>query len=276
MSQLTKIECQIKNKNRVNIYIDNIYSFSCDREIILKYSLKEGMEIDKNNLLKIVNENNEKRAFQLAIYYLSFKPRTNHEINRYLIKKGYEDATVNKILEKLSYYKYTDDKQYTISYISNAIEAKKKGVNSIKSELIKKGISLDIIEDCITVFSYDINLEIAKKITNKYFNQKSNLPFKQIKDKLSQLLFRRGFSWDIISDCLTHLEKDEETQSIVISNRNKYLQQAIKLAENYFLKYSKKEDNSYLIEQKVKQGLYRRGYDMDIINSSIESIKNKG
>lgn len=275
MYQLTKIEPQIKNKNRVNIYINNSYSFSCDIEIILEYKLKEGMKVDKSNLLKLIKENNEKHAFQLGIYYLSFKPRTKYEISTYLIKKGYEDAVINKVLEKLSYYKYIDDKQYTISYISNAIEAKKKSANTVKSELVKKGISLEIIEDCIFVFSYDINLEIAKKISSKYFYQKSNLPYKQLKNKLSQLLIRKGFTWEIINDCLKYLEQDKDVQSTIASNKEQYLLQAIKLAKKYFSKYSKKEDNPYLLQQKIKHALYRNGYNMDIINFAVENILNK-
>lgn len=275
MHIITKIETQVKNKNRANVYIDNVYSFSCDMEIVLKHKLKEGLKVDKNNLVELIAESNEKRAFQLAIHYLSFRPRTSYEVNTYLLSKDYEEKIVNKVLEKLLYYKYVDDKQYAVSYITNAIEERKKSVNTVKSELVKRGISLNIIENCIPAFSYDINLSIAKEISNKYFRQKSNLPFNQLKDKLSQLLIRKGFTWEVVSECLNHLEQDEKVQSTIDSNKEQYLLQAIKLAEKYFSRYSKKEDNSYVLEQKVKHALYRKGYDMDIINFALENLKNK-
>ena len=228
-----------------------------------------------DDLSETIKENSEESAFRLATYYLSFKSRTEHEIKTYLAKKGYEDTTIDKVLEKLSYYGFTDDRQYAINYIANAIEAKKKSADTVKLELMKRGISSEIIEDCIPVFSYDINLETAKRIGKKYFYRKSNLPYKQLKNKLSQLLAQRRFTREIIDDCLNYLDRDEQIQSIVISNQEQYQSQAVKLAEEYFFRYTRKEDNPYLLRQKIKHALYRKGYDMDIINSAVEEILNK-
>ena len=231
--------------------------------------------MNMDDLSETIKENSEESAFRLATYYLSFKSRTEHEIKTYLAKKGYEDTTVDKVLEKLSYYGFTDDRQYAINYIANAIEAKKKSADTVKLELMKRGISSEIIEDCIPVFSYDINLETAKRIGKKYFYRKSNLPYKQLKNKLSQLLAQRRFTREIIDDCLNYLDRDEQIQSIVISNQEQYQSQAVKLAEEYFFRYTRKENNPYLLRQKIKHALYRRGYDMDIINSAVEEILNK-
>lgn len=273
MNKITKIQLQTKNKNRVNLYIDDIYSFSCDAEIIIKYKLKEGLEIDKQKLVELIKESNEKNAFQLAIYYLSFRPRTQHEITTYLLGKEYDEKIINNVLEKLIHYKYIDDRQYTISYISNSIEGRKKSINTVKSELIKRGVSIEIIDELITLFSPKINLDIAKEISHKYFYQKSNLPFNQLKNKLSQLLIRKGFTWEVISECLNDLDQNSEVQLTIDSNNEKYQLQAVKLAEKYFSKYNKKEKNPYLLDKKVKYSLYQKGYDMDIIDFAIESIK---
>lgn len=231
------------------------------------------MNIDDSS--KIIKENKEKSGFRLATYYLSFKPRTEYEIRTYLVKKGYGDATIDRVLEKLSHYKFIDDRQYTVSYIADAMESKKKSVGIVELELMKKGIPQEIIESCIPVFSYDINLEIAKKIGKKYFYRKSDLPYKQLKNKLSQLLAQKRFTWEIIDDCLSYLDQDEKVQSVVVSNREKYQSQAVKLAEEYLSRYRRKEDNPYLLRQKVKHALYRRGYGMDIINSAVEEVLDR-
>ncbi|MFW5648567.1 MAG: hypothetical protein ACOCG5_05725 [Candidatus Alkaliphilus sp. MAG34] len=231
--------------------------------------------MNKNDLPKSIKKNNEKRAFQLAVRYLSFRPRTEQEMCTYLTRKGYENAVIDKVLEKLLYYEYLDDKQYAINYISSAIGAQKKSSDIVKSELIRKGISMEIIEDHIPMFPYEIDLEIAKKISSKYFYQKSDLPYRQLKSRLSQLLVRRRFSREIINDCLNYLEQDKKVQSILASNKEQYLLQATELAEKYLSKYSKRENNPYLLQQKVKHALYRKGYDMDIINSAVENVLNK-
>ncbi|HZX21132.1 MAG TPA: RecX family transcriptional regulator [Clostridia bacterium] len=233
------------------------------------------MELDKNDLSKPIKKNDEEQAFQLGVYYLSLRPRTEHEMSAYLTRKGYEDAVIDEVLKKLSHYKYIDDEQYTTNYILSAIEAQKKSSYAVKLELTKKGVPQEIIESCIPIFSYDIDLKIAKKISTEYFYRKSDLPYRQLKNRVSQLLTRKGFSPGIIDDCLNYLEQNKNIQSIVASNKEQYLLQATNLAEKYFLKYSKKEDNPYLLQQKIKHALYRKGYGTDIINLAVENISDK-
>jgi SOS response regulatory protein OraA/RecX len=73
---------------------------------------------------------------------------------------------------------------------------------------------------------------------------------------------------------LNYLEQDKNIQSIVASNKEQYLLQATKLAKEYSLKYGKKEDNPYLLQQKIKHALYRKGYSMGVINLAIENISD--
>lgn len=231
------------------------------------------MELNKNN--KPIKNNTEEYAFQLGVYYLSLRPRTEHEVSKYLAEKGYTDAVIDRVLKKLSHYKYIDDEQYTTNYISRAVEAQKKSAYAVKLELTKKGVPPEIIENCIPLFSYDIDLKVAKKISTEYFYRKSDLPYRQLENKLSQLLSRKGFPPGIIDDCLNHLEQDKNIQSTVASNKEQYLLQATKLAEKYFLEYGKKENNPYLLQQKIKHALYRKGYGIDIINLAVENISDE-
>ncbi len=274
MQKITSIQEQLKNKTRVNVYINNTYSFSCNKEIIVKYKLKEGLNINKDDITQLVEETNKKHSFEMALHYLSFKSRTKQEIINYLLKKGFENNIINNTIEKLTLYKFVDDKKHAINFINNAIREKKKSSSLVKTELIKKGIDIQIVEECISIFSYNIDLDIANEISKKYFNKKQNLPFKQFKDKLSQLLLRKGFSWEIVNKCISNLENSGEVQTIIDSNKEKFELQAIKLANKYFCKYSKKENNPYLLEKKVKHALYRKGYDIDIINTAFNNINN--
>lgn len=41
---ITKVEVQKNNKNRVNVYVDEEYAFSCAAEVVYKYDLKKGKD----------------------------------------------------------------------------------------------------------------------------------------------------------------------------------------------------------------------------------------
>ena len=47
MGSITEISVQKKNKNRCNIYIDNVFAFGVSNELIYKENLKIGMIIDE-------------------------------------------------------------------------------------------------------------------------------------------------------------------------------------------------------------------------------------
>ncbi|MCC5424208.1 recombination regulator RecX, partial [Clostridium botulinum] len=47
---ITKIEVQKRNKDRVNVYIDEEFNFACSSELIYYHNLKKGKVIDENSL----------------------------------------------------------------------------------------------------------------------------------------------------------------------------------------------------------------------------------
>ena len=56
MNIITKIECGKRNKDRVNIYIDEEYAFSVDMEIVYKEGLKVKDSVDYDKLKKVIEE----------------------------------------------------------------------------------------------------------------------------------------------------------------------------------------------------------------------------
>lgn len=233
------------------------------------------MDRNKDNLSDLTKKNKEDSGFQLALRYLSYRPRTSYEIENHLKRKGYEGPIISKIMDRLTYYKYVDDVEYTKNYISASIRARKKSSKIIELELERRGVPPQIIDRHIVAFTDEINLEIAEEISSKYFYQNSNLPFNQLKNRLSQLLVRRGFSWELINYCISSLEDNTGVQAILKSQEDTYRLQALELGGKYLNRYRKKEKNPYILKQKIRQALYRRGYSRDTIDSVIDHILDR-
>ena len=58
MNIITKIEIGKRNKERVNIYIDEEYAFSISAELVYKENLKVKDKIDIEALKKLADEDN--------------------------------------------------------------------------------------------------------------------------------------------------------------------------------------------------------------------------
>lgn len=47
MGKITKIEVQKKNKDRVNVYIDNNFAFAAFNELVYKEGVKVNLEVNE-------------------------------------------------------------------------------------------------------------------------------------------------------------------------------------------------------------------------------------
>lgn len=132
--------------------------------------------------------------------YLSFKARTEKEIVDKLKQKGYNDNSIEYALNKLKEYNLIDDYAYGKAYIQDRQNFKKAGKRLIKQELILKGIDKELIDQLIEENvdeeeEYRRAIEIAEKKIKSLKGKDRNTIYR----RLSGLLARKGYSFDIIS-----------------------------------------------------------------------------
>ena len=56
MGKITSIEVQKRNVNRVNVYVDEAFTFACDAELIYKQGIQKDSIIDVEAIKEIVKE----------------------------------------------------------------------------------------------------------------------------------------------------------------------------------------------------------------------------
>ena len=93
---ITKVEVQKNNKNRVNVYVDEEYAFSCAAEVVYKYDLKKEKTIKVDELREIINEDNYMKAKNSALRYIERTYKTEKEMQDKLFKKGYDKVTIKR------------------------------------------------------------------------------------------------------------------------------------------------------------------------------------
>lgn len=198
---ITKIEPQ-KNDKRVNVYLNGEFAFGLMMEIQYKYGLKEGMVIDQDFIKEVLLEEEQLKANNTALSYLTHRKRTEIEIIDKLKKKGFEENIIEKTLDYLKNYGLVDDLDYASSFARDKIKLNKQGPQRIKYELYRKGISQEIIEEILKEDDeYPRALELAKKKLPSYKNDNRD----KIYRKLGGFLQRRGYSYDCVSRVLKEL-----------------------------------------------------------------------
>lgn len=204
--KITSIEPQ-KNKNRVNIYVDNLFSIGIENELRYKYKLEVDMEVDDNFIIDVLKAEEQHKVTNYALNLLSYRQRSEKEIYLALKRKGFDESYIRYSIDYCIENNYINDRTFAISFINDKLNLNKLGSERIKYELILKGISKDIIDELLIIDSdeqYEMAMELAHKKLPSYKKDKPDTVYR----KLSGFLQRKGYPYDIISKVMRQILKD--------------------------------------------------------------------
>ncbi len=204
--RITSIEPQ-KNKNRVNIFVDNVFSIGIDEELRFKYGLKVDMEIDDDFIKDILEAEEQNKVKNYALNQLSYRQRSEKELYSSLRRKGFEEKHIQNVIDFCRQNKYLDDRAFTQAFINDKMNLNKYGPERIRYELLMKGVSNEIINRYLTIDSdeqYEIAFELAEKKFKSYKNNDRNSVYR----KMTGYLQRKGYSYDIINKVITNILRD--------------------------------------------------------------------
>jgi regulatory protein len=207
--KITEIKKQKTSQEGYNIFIEGEFCFSASSEDILKFSLKEGVELSKAELEHIINLCESNKAYNYALNLLSIKDYTISEIERKLLQKSFSESTIKHVINKLKEYGFVNDERYAIKYINNSLNIKKYGEKKILYNLKSKGIDDSIIRkssiDNDVQFNNAYNLSL-KKI--KSLKGKTN-----IKEKLFRYLLSKGYTYDLTISVIEKVLKEFDDEN---------------------------------------------------------------
>lgn len=262
---ITRIVVQRHNHNRYSVYIDKgngeEFGFGVDKDVLIQFGLRKGLALNEELIQEITQENEVKKALNLCYSFLSYRMRSEFEVITHLKKKAVPAPIIEKALARLKRQEYVDDRAFAESYIREKKHLSDKGPLLLKKELLEKGVSEAIIDEALTCYSKEEQLEKAKRIVAKKAKT-VNDSYRLFRQKLGQFLQQKGFTYDVIEEALHELsEKNDETERKVLRT----------YAEKAHSRYKKYQGFAY--EQKMKQYLYRKGFSLEQIERVLEDLQ---
>lgn len=198
---ITKIEKQ-KKGNRYNIYLNDLYAFSVHEDILVSHRLLKNNDLSELNIKEVLEKDEENKAWNKSLRYLSYRNRTEDEIRKYLIKQSYENKTINIVIKRLKEQKYLNDKLYASSFIQQRITLNPKGKKMIAYELFVKGISKEVVFDALSDIDEETEYNMALRLLEKKVKEYKSVEWNTLQDKLGSYLQRKGFPYGIIIKAL--------------------------------------------------------------------------
>lgn len=204
MPIITDVKTQIRNTEKVSVYIDGKYTFA-----LTIAQLAENKEVRINSELSDLRIEELKKLSKLTNQYIRMisliyaRPRSEYEIRTKLRTKKIEPEEIEELITKLRDNKYLDDEKFAKWWVSGRKSSRPISSLKLKSELAQKGIKADLAQRVISEdFTKEDELTALKKLIEK---KKDKYETEQ---KLMSFLASKGFNYSQIKEALGETSGD--------------------------------------------------------------------
>src|SRR3989338_2417073 len=144
--KITEVSPQKKNLKRFNVFLDGVFAFGADEDLIVDRRLLVGKILNTEDLEKLLFEAEVGKLMERMYGLFNIRQRSEKEIKDYLrnlsFKRKIKDSeeisvqAIELLVSKLKQKRLLNDKEFATSWFE--ARSKKKGLQAIKAELYKK------------------------------------------------------------------------------------------------------------------------------------------
>ncbi len=211
---VTALTAQKRNPQRVNVFLDGEFAFGLSR--IVAAWLRVGQVIGDEKIEQLKYEDGREVAYQQALKYLGYRPRSQAEVRQHLESQDLPPAAIQDALDRLDRNGLLNDSRFAQTWIENRSEFRPRGRRALAYELKHLGVSPQVVEQSLEgIDESELAYRAALKQVRKYENL-DRLAFRQ---KLYAFLARRGFSYEISNPVVARLWTElHETETMTTMN----------------------------------------------------------
>lgn len=231
-------------------------------DTVVQFLLSKDKRFSVAELAKMMTYDAYAQGRALGLYYLSFKPRTTKEVEKYLLEHEISPEQTEKVLEGLLDDALLDDRSYTETFVAERIAMATGGPLQIKQKLYDHGIDGDLAEEVIgQIFDEASQVQVAAKLAEKLVRaQASRHTLRFLRQKVIQNLMSKGFSFSIAQATLDALDIEQDDE-----NERELLMREVDKA---YRKYSRSYEG-YDLKNRITQAVARKGFDFSAISDAL-------
>lgn len=189
---------------RVTVCFEDGSEIKTTLNVITDLRLYNGLDADDGLIQEIRLSSQKALTREKALELLSLRQMSCKEMRDKLVQKGYDETAAESAVEWLSDNRLLNDESYAAAVVRH-YAAKGYGEGRIKTELSRRGIAKDLWDGALENMP-ESDSKIDKFIASRLKDPEDR---EQIK-KVSNALFRRGYSWDEIRAALSRVEVQTE------------------------------------------------------------------
>ncbi len=209
MGTITALTAQVKNQDRVNVYIDG--SFALGLALSVAADLRIGQEISQQELEQLDQRDEVHRARERVLGLLARRPYSSAEIKRYLRRHKMSDEIIQNVIDDLTEAKLIDDDAFAAYWVEQRETFRPRSRLALRQELSQKGVDREIVAEALSDMD---EIDAARRVAQKQAGRWQALPEVEWRSKLTRYLMRHGYPYDIVREVIDEtwlaLKSDEE------------------------------------------------------------------
>lgn len=185
----TTFQVELDDSRRLYLHID----------VITDFSIKAGMELERDELKKIVYASNFRRAYQRSLHLLDYRDYSSAEMLGKLIENYKSEPLCRAVLKKLTDNGLISDERYAERMARKLVESKKLGYRRAKREIMQKGISEFLADDALAPYSDMFGENLMELLRTKHCRTLTDKDDRKAVEKVKNSLVRYGYDFSEIN-----------------------------------------------------------------------------
>ncbi len=210
--KISELRFQKRKRDWVNVFVDGEYAFSLPA--VKAASLRVGQYLTDEEVESLVRLQEEEKAYERAVRFLGYRPRSRSEVERYLKKKKTAPQAIAAVIRRLDDAGYLDDEEFARFWVSNRVQFSPRGRRALEYELRSKGLSEQLIQKVLDRELREDEETVAYELAKAKSKQWKIEDYPSFARKLGGFLQRRGFDYQVVRRVVRRIWDEEKSSQI--------------------------------------------------------------
>lgn len=191
-----------RRKGLTQLFLDGEAAVKIDTEIFVRSGLKPGDELTDDELHRLIEASDARRAQEKALYLLEYRSHSKKELAEKIARTAASKEAAQAAADRMEELGLVDDEAYARELARVLFTRKRYGAMRVKQELRQKGIESELIEELLSEYGgEDAALENLREVLErKYPNWQED---ERTRRRAFAGLQRLGYSYELIRRAMT-------------------------------------------------------------------------
>ncbi len=201
---ITALEQQKTNPRRVNVSLDGAYAFPLGLDVAVRAGLRTGIPLSDERIAELVAADGWQTLYDATLNFLSYRPRSESEVRRYLARRKAPAAVSEEIIARLKASGLVDDTAFARYWVENRQQFSPRSSRALRSELRSKGVDGATVAAAVSAD----DSEAAYRAGQKKMRSLAAADAETFRRKLLGFLLRRGFGYEVAQETVARLWRE--------------------------------------------------------------------